>query len=138
MDKLVTREQLAAMWSVHVVTIDRWIAQGMPTVTPGTGSGRAGGPLKLLVTRRALARHFGVNADTVTKWLPLGLGAAVVERGGRGKESTFWLPEAITWHLAWTDELSQHVLEDFEARALAGVRLAFQLSDTTDRPEEER
>lgn len=127
----MTRSELAEFYGVAVVTVDLWVAQGMP-MSSGASGGPAGEPSRWSrswdVSRRELAELFSVHPDTVTRKLRDGLSAAVVERGGRGEELIFDLRLAHRWWLAAEGHLAQIVLDDYTACARAGGLAMAQLS----------
>jgi phage terminase Nu1 subunit (DNA packaging protein) len=72
----------------------------------------------IVCTRHQLATACGVALDTVTDWVRLeGLGAAVVEQGGHGRQQLFDLAMAWKWFVAYRGWLNTAVLEDMKFRA---------------------
>ncbi len=59
-----------------------------------------GDPIELpLLSRTYLGEVFGVHVDTVSHWVKTrGLGIAVVDDGGRGKEAYFDPQLAMSWY----------------------------------------
>lgn len=53
------------------------------------------------ITRRDLAGALGLHPDSVSRNLHRGLAGAVVEWGGRGRETTFSFAQALRWYRAW-------------------------------------
>lgn len=106
----------------------------MPKGSSTTKGRRYSGPANRpehdrVVTRRQLADHVGMHQDSLSRLLSAGLGAAVVEWGGRGQEQRFSLWMALrfllahrcrssgricsscTWVLADSEALAAHLLD---------------------------
>jgi hypothetical protein len=144
----LTRDELAELFGVSPRAVDQLRAEGMPAlwggeIAPTREPGRRTRP-DWRATRRQVAEFLSIHPDTLTKKLREGLGAAIVDGGGRGREMVFDLRLVVRWHLAEQEVLHRLVLADFRANAAVGalalsqLSLATVLTDVGDRPRSSR
>jgi phage terminase Nu1 subunit (DNA packaging protein) len=136
MDELLDRYGLAEFMGIIAPTVD-WLSQheGLPVAEqgdPGVGLGRdALAKRSWRATRRDVAKMLNRHEDTVTGLLPHGLGAALLEPGGRGKEAIFDGRLVYRWHAAQSGLLSELVRRDFIVCAELGLLALHHLPVTT-------
>lgn len=93
-DTTITGAEFAEILNIHPATVDEDFSRDsdfiacmvdrgdLSAVEEGIPEPERG----WIIGRRDLARSWGLNPDTLSKWLDLGLAAAIVEKGPRGRQ----------------------------------------------------